>query len=65
MRTHKPHEIVTLVDTFDDEGVANKAMMKAARKLRYLSLTKRYGVYIERHPRFKTWQLFLVDRGNK
>lgn len=52
--------IVIVVDTYDTEAEAVKAMHRYARNLKRLRQAKRYGVFIEK--RTGTHWLCLVDR---
>ena len=60
-----------VIDTFDTEGRAVKAMHRYATNLRRLKKTGRYGVFIEKHRVWDaearhwktTWWLCLADRG--
>ena len=52
--------IILLIQTYDDEESATRAMQAYARQLRRRRMTKRYGVFIEK--RASTWWLNLVDR---
>lgn len=56
----KANHVVTVVDTYDDEAVAVRAMHRYATNLRRIRQAKRYGVFIEK--RAGTWYLCLKDR---
>jgi hypothetical protein len=58
--TTKNKGIVIVLDTFDTEPEATKAMFRYARNLRRLRQTARYGVFVEQ--RKGAWWLCLVDR---
>lgn len=49
-----------VVDTYDTEPEAVKAMQRYARNLRRLRKTRQYGVFIEKHR--GSWWLCLQDR---
>jgi hypothetical protein len=52
---------VTVIETFDDEEAAMRAMHRYAANLRKLRRTSRYGTFIEH--RAGVWYLCLADRG--
>lgn len=51
-----------VIDSFPEEGWAVREMHAMAERLRNLRVTRRYGVFIERHR--GAWWLILHDRGN-